>query len=861
MLGFDQFSPVQIRILTQLARRVEQFAIYLLWDVNRPEDSLALSRIRQTRAALERAIPLDVGILGEEPTTRAGLAHLRAALFETDAKKADPREQVQFLEAPSREREVRWALREIKRLLLVGVPARQIAILSPNPNTYTPIIRAVATEYGLPIKTRQPLANQPVVTALRNLLSLPPEFPWRETFDALRDPYIEQPWLTPEQINVLDQLSRERPVLSGRRQWQFALTPLELETQDSEDEDLRPPPLVAELPPKELEALQEGLTAFFDHLTPPQKLSYRAYTWWLQTAILGLIPPVEGLDEDPIPESPSLEIIACAQHGLYPKRDQKALAQVLKAMRRVMASAETIPDGDEISWETYRDELLGLIDAMVINPDPLEAQVRFAHLADGRARIVDHLYILGLSEGEFPQPPAPDPLYATEERSEHPLPLIHPTPADDASLWWQVISNCRKRLSLSRPYIDENGAPWQASPYWSAVLACLQDPAVERLPIAPRLDPDEAASHSELLTALAASNAQSVPQLLLSLWHQAHQADAVMKQRQSDRPPKAYEGVIQTDPIKAAFAQRYGPGHIWSASRLNRYNNCPYGFYAQYILDLEARLEPEEGMDALQRGSVLHAVLEQFNRQVAEDEIPLTEAHFDELFERLDGSCEQVFSDAPRRYGFRPGALWDYEQTELKRMLVALIRWECEQNGPQARFRPYLAEAGFGIGTGSPPLEIHADDLSFKLRGMIDRVDRNQDGNLRVIDYKSGSTKKWTSDLKKGLALQTALYAYAAETFWTKADRRVVESAYLHIPKRETSGKLDFEDHVRENPLAETAISKAAAAIRNICKGVFPSAPAKPSRWGRSCRQNCEFASLCRVSRQSIAKARAEELI
>jgi len=856
VLGFDQFSPVQMRILAKLAERFREFAIYLLWDPDRTEDSLALSRLTETRKALEATIPLEIYVLEESLTTQTALSHVRESLFESDPEKIDSAEQVLCVEAPSREDEVRWTLREVKRLMLGGIPAHEITLLTPNPRTYTPIVRTVADEYDVPVKTERHLRDEPLVATLKNLLRLAPEFPWRLTFDALRSPYIQQPWLTPEQVNLLDQLSRERPVMGGREQWAFALTPLEIKITDPEDEELSPPPLVAELPQEVLNDIQAGLDAFFDHLTPIEISTYREYTWWIQTAILGLFPPVDEQDEEASSETSSMNMVVCAQEGIFAQRDQKALTLILRAMRNLMASAETIPGGEEIPWKTYRDEFIGLIDGMRISPDVMKQQVRFAHLADGRARTIDYLFVLGLSEGEFPTPPEPDVLYAPSERQEHSLPLFRPTPADEASLWWQVVSNCQQRLTMLRPYIDENGSPWQPSPYWDAILACLKNPAIEKIPIALKLDPDQTASHIELLTVLATAHAQTVPELLQPIWQRAHQADDVMKQRDSYQPPSVYEGVMQNEAIKVEFAQRFDDRHIWSASRLYRYADCPHGFFAQYVLELKPHQEPEEGMDALQRGSVLHAVLEQFNQQIADSEIPLIETNLDDLFARLDQSCELIFSDAPQRYGFRPGALWKYEQFEFKRMLKALIRWECEENGATAQFIPYMAEAGFGIGSDPPPLEIISDELTFRMRGLIDRVDIDPDGNLRVIDYKSGRTRFTPKDQKAGLAPQTALYAYAAEMFWAGKDTRVLESYYLHIPSREKSGKLTFGGPVREEELVEISINQAAAAVGNIRDGIFPSAPAKPLRGGRSCRERCEFASICRVNRKSISKAR-----
>ena len=53
-------------------------------------------------------------------------------------------------------------------------------------------------------------------------------------------------------------------------------------------------------------------------------------------------------------------------------------------------------------------------------------------------------------------------------------------------------------------------------------------------------------------------------------------------------------------------------------SRLNRLGTCPYAFWAQQALQLEALVDPDEGFDALQRGSLVHKILERLFVRFAE---------------------------------------------------------------------------------------------------------------------------------------------------------------------------------------------------------------------------------------------------
>jgi ATP-dependent helicase/DNAse subunit B len=272
-------------------------------------------------------------------------------------------------------------------------------------------------------------------------------------------------------------------------------------------------------------------------------------------------------------------------------------------------------------------------------------------------------------------------------------------------------------------------------------------------------------------------------------------------------------------------------------------------------LDLRAVEDPLEGFDALQRGSLLHAILENLFNQLTERQIALTTNHLTEIAALLEDCCTRAFRRAPARYGFRPDALWKYQQAELRRMLSVLVRSECEKNGETPEFLPYRQEMRFGIQGGElPSLQVESPDgLQFYLHGVIDRLDQDASGRLRLIDYKSGSTAYSKKDIAKGLAFQTALYALAAEQLLRA---QVADSYYLHIPKREPSGKLTFNSPVQADETVGAAVARAAQFVQAVRAGIFPALPAKSGTGQNGCASSCEFAALCRPDRHTFAKAR-----
>ena len=80
--------------------------------------------------------------------------------------------------------------------------------------------------------------------------------------------------------------------------------------------------------------------------------------------------------------------------------------------------------------------------------------------------------------------------------------------------------------------------------------------------------------------------------------------------------------------LARAAALNFGRDQAVSPSRLEKYAHCPYQYFLRYGLGIEDSDEPEDldRIDQLERGSLIHAILERFLKQVGRSDPPATDA-------------------------------------------------------------------------------------------------------------------------------------------------------------------------------------------------------------------------------------------
>ena len=148
---------------------------------------------------------------------------------------------------------------------------------------------------------------------------------------------------------------------------------------------------------------------------------------------------------------------------------------------------------------------------------------------------------------------------------------------------------------------------------------------------------------------------------------------------------------------------------------------------------------------------------------------------------------------------------------------------------------------------------------SVRLRGIVDRIDVDGDGNLRVIDYKrSGKSKR---DVEEGKTLQAVLYGRAVHN----EIGPVAYSAYWNVrnlePRGTRSGTRRTSPEIMEpdnegDPLVEAVLEQLDNIVADVTAGRFPGAPRRMDRETFSCAPWCRKAEFCQPSWRSRYKGR-----
>lgn len=523
-----------------------------------------------------------------------------------------------------------------------------------------------------------------------------------------------------------------------------------------------------------------------------------------------------------------------------------------------------------------------LADALDLSPEPhgrFERNgVSLLFALSARGLLFDAVLVPGLVEQSFPFPVRPDPLLFDAERKAvsgscgKPL----PTRADERPLreerflFWLASTSATRRLVLLAPARDvATDRPRLLSPYLLDLTGETAGEALRQrelghftplppgiswlppwrpVPEGPPVDAEEA-----LRRALIRSPAlrKALPQSA------APAADALSRARARRTPYfTAYEG--KTGRAASGLQLR---GRTISASRLERFAGCAYRAFLERGLHLESSPEPDDespfGLDAVTRGSALHAAARDLTRSLLKSRRTFSDLGPDEIpalaLTAARSAVEKVVAasrTAP------PPVLVEIEIDALRTLLEALYS---HLRSTPSDLPPAGAEIRFG-----PPSEDPADrdedaDLStnepvpvpglpfeVRLAGRIDRLDRDGD-RARVVDYKNGKPEPYKEQNPKGYMvaggerLQLPVYALAARHLGASQ----VASEYLFV--RHHEGKPKVTTRSFDESGTDETIGKLKEALLLVDEAVRSGLylPKTMSFRSASPCRTCDFTAVC----------------
>lgn len=346
-----------------------------------------------------------------------------------------------------------------------------------------------------------------------------------------------------------------------------------------------------------------------------------------------------------------------------------------------------------------RSRLQRLCGDIVFQPRSGSAPVQVVGLLESVGLAFDHLWVSGLTEASWPIAARPHPLIAPALQRRAGIPQASPEEAFKVD------------LAITRG--------WRAA-------------APEVIFSSPRAEGDRELLASPLVADVGAEPAEALGIAAYPLLR-----DVLFQ---------AGRGAITT---KHDFI---GPGVGAAAAKggtriLVDQAACPFRAFAHYRLDARSLEHPEPGLDAMDRGTLLHAMMATLWESL-KDSATLNATGDEALGRMIDAAAADAIA---RVRDERPGRL-EGRFAELERARLAHIarEWlEIEKRRPP--FRVTMREESMPLAAGSLLIE-----------GRIDRVDHLASGGLAVIDYKSGRVgiAAWMGERPDDA--QLPLYALAA---------------------------------------------------------------------------------------------------
>lgn len=673
----------------------------------------------------------------------SSLQHVAQALYRNQPPEDQTvPEALAWRELPTPEREVRYVAREIRQQLSESDGEDDIGVVIPGFAEYEAYLADVFDTFGLEydVETGGPLADTFVGSAIKSLVLLSDDAPRASDLTQL---------VTNPVVNLVDSEGED------------AITAAERYV-----DSVRVNPVLQELSPpvrSEIDALLDRLDAIRDTD--------------IETAIETLRTEIDHLE--------IAEAVDNAESRIDAGREKAALEHV----DELLSSFEHLPS-DTPKLSATAGLLRAIQGATLDGYTGSSEAITVLDHTDAKEYAFDQLYIVGLTTEHFPSV-VRYPAFFEQMVDAHPVLEVLDERLRDRYLFATLLANANA-VTLTTPSTDTSST------------AVVRSPVLDELNRVTGIEPttgvdDRIGSTEDLQRAISplddrrAALDAAGDRGDLSTDQTIHADRGIQCATERAGPDVSpHDGLLDPETVEEVYPK--AKREPFSSSRIERYVNCGFQFYAEQILGFEDEDEYERTPDPLETGSYIHDTFERFYIELQsaagetvalqDDDLAELEAHMlDIALDELDKAeleytgifyqrwLEQLFaglgdqSENPYYGGSRP------HQGVERGLFSRFVEREYNRDGEAL---PAWFEAPFGEGLYDQedldPFEIELPNGStVAFRGYIDRVDLNVEGEdteIQLFDYKSGSAPSMTTTTG-GTTFQLPIYLRAAEQVLT----------------------------------------------------------------------------------------------
>ena len=762
--GFDTLAPKSMDALIEMAKRVDVNIMVNISDFDLGTILISALTTRATAAGVavsKEYVSDEYRVYGRET-----LDYLEENLFRTILSSGESalkmpdedtiNDEVRLTQCANPFYEAESAASYIYELIRdKGYRMNDIAVICNDDSSRQPIIRRTFEEYGIPlfVDSRRTITDSMAARFIVSLLEFVLQgYRTSALFVMLK---TELTSISRDDIEMLENYARNYKILGTMWTREFKYGHF-----DYTDE--------------EFERLESTRRYIIEQVAKLRDIAESSGT--VSELVFNLIKILE--EEWDLPGR--LQNVSEAQAEEGYNEEAQNTAQSYEACVNILEQIASIL-GEEIFDKTKSEEIIQLYKKGLASVDigiipPALDGIIMGSMIRTRPGPLKAMVVLAANEGVLPMEPASDGIFSVDEKEffkEHDFPIGHLDElkmAEENVAMYRLISKPYERLYMSWSLSDSEGQDSKPSSLVDAFRTALPTIKIHKDVISSGLDmnvinnPKTAMRH--LLNHLKGRRSQehvadeNKAKLITNsiiAWYRNNEPEIF------DTAMKAARDDNSAESISSAMAEKLfsrGNGEFsFSPTRIENFNHCPFKHFVSY--GLRPREDREFIGSSREIGDIYHECIMKVSKKLETEGLwgKITD---DELENLVSDTLTEIAGD------YRDGLFTSdgREQYRLERVakVCARVAGNLAEQMRMGKVKLSYFEEEFKRGKLFAPIELEIDGKKIFIEGKIDRVDVFEGGDIRIIDYKTGSDKVDIEQMRCGYKMQLMVYMQGAKS-------------------------------------------------------------------------------------------------